>query len=145
MPLSRRCRCHSLFAEYDSHDFDTIAHRGYRRVLRESAALENWLFGGTKFECLIRYRCANLFFLVLPNELFRQTDAPTGWGILVELSGSLELVRKPVWQENTEEARTRLLQRIAVAGTRQFNRAFAITREEVLTADRFVGSRLPDQ
>ena len=130
----------SLFAEYDSHDFDAIAHRGYRRVLRESAALENRLFGGTKFECLIRYRCANLFFLVLPNELFRQSDAPIGWGVLVELDGALELVRKPVWQENTEEARTRLLQRIAVAGTRQFNRAFAITREEILAADKFAGS-----
>jgi hypothetical protein len=130
----------SLFAEYDSHDFDAIAHRGYRRVLRESAALENRLFGGTKFECLIRYRCANLFFLVLPNELFRQSDAPIGWGVLVELDGILELARKPVWQENTEEARTRLLQRIAVAGTRQFNRAFAITREEILAADKFAGS-----
>ncbi|HEX8897847.1 MAG TPA: hypothetical protein VF751_04055, partial [Chthoniobacterales bacterium] len=42
----------SLFAEYDSHDFDAIGHRGYRRVLRESAALENRLYGGTKFECL---------------------------------------------------------------------------------------------
>ena len=135
----------SLFAEYDSHDFDAIAHRGYRRILRESAALENRLFGGTKFECLIRYRCANLFFLVLPNELFRQTDAPAGWGVLVELSGTLELVRKPVWQENTEEARTRLLQRIAVAGTRQFNRAFAITREEILAADKFAGSGFRDQ
>ena len=39
----------SLFAEYDSHDFDAIGHQGYRRVLRESAALENRLYGGTKF------------------------------------------------------------------------------------------------
>jgi hypothetical protein len=54
----------SLFAEYDSHDFDAIGHRGYRRVLRETTALQNRLYGGTKFECLVRYRCANLFFLV---------------------------------------------------------------------------------
>src|SRR6478672_9376588 len=130
----------SLFAEYDSPDFEAIGHRGYRRVLRVAAALENRLLGGTKFECLVRYRCANLFFLVLPDELFRQSDAPIGWGVLVELDGALELVRKPVWQENMEEARTRLLQRIAVAGTRQFNRAFAITREEILAADKFAGS-----
>jgi hypothetical protein len=121
----------SLFAEYDSHDFDAIGHRGYRRVLRESAALENRLYGGTKFECLVRYRCANLFFLVLPNESFRATEAPAGWGVLVERSATLELVRKPAWQDNSNDARIRLLQRIAVAGTRQFNRAFAITREEL--------------
>jgi len=122
----------SLFAEYDSHDFDAIGHRGYRRVLRESAALENRLFGGTKFECLVRYRCANLFFLVLPNELFRETEVPAGWGVLVELNGTLDLARKPEWHDNSGDARIRLLQRIAVAGTRQFNRVFAITREEIV-------------
>ena len=122
----------SLFAEYDSHDFDAIGHRGYRRVLRESAALENRLFGGTKFECLARYRCANLFFIVLPNELFRATELPDGWGVLVEMNGTLELARKPEWRDNAAQARIRLLQRIAMAGTRQFNRAFAITRDEIV-------------
>ena len=121
----------SLFAEYDSHDFDAIGHRGYRRVLRESAALENRLYGGTKFECLTRYRCANLFFLVLPNDLFRETEVPAGWGVLLEIDGMLNVARKPTWHDNAAQARVRLLQRIAVAGTRQFNRAFAITREEL--------------
>ena len=135
----------SLFAEYDSHDFDSIGHRGYRRVLRESAALTNRLYGGTKFECLVRYRCANLFFLVLPNDLFRETDAPAGWGVLVELNGGLRLIRKPAWHDNANEARIRLLQRIAVAGTRQFNRVFAITHEEIAASDRFGGSGFGDE
>jgi hypothetical protein len=138
--LERHLRVHyptlrtgdSLFAEYDSHDFDAIGHRGYRRVLRESAALENRLFGGTKFECLVRYRCANLFFMVLPNELFRESEMPAGWGVLVELNGMLDLARKPEWHDNAANARIRLLQRIAMAGTRQFNRAFAITRDEIV-------------
>ena len=69
----------SLFPEYDSHDFSTTGHRGYGRVLREFASLQNRLQGGRKFECLVRYRCANLFFLVLPNELFRETEVPLGW------------------------------------------------------------------
>ena len=128
----------SLFAEYDSHDFDAIGHRGYRRVLRETAALQNRLYGGTKFECLVRYRCANLFFLVLPNELFRNAEAPAGWGVLVEMNGSLELARKPTWHDNLEQARVRLLQRIAMAGTRQFNRAFGIARDEIVLASSAV-------
>jgi hypothetical protein len=122
----------SLFAEYDSHDFDAIGHRGYRRVLRETTALQNRLYGGTKFECLIRYRSANLFFLVLPNELLRNAELPAGWGILVEMKGSLNLARKPTWHDNLDEARVRLLQRIAVAGTRQFNRVFGISRDEIV-------------
>lgn len=124
----------SLFAEYDSHDFDAIGHRGYRRVIREATALQNRLFGGTKFECLVRYLCANLFFLVLPNELSGETDTPEGWGILAEQDGSLHLLRRPAWHDNTEQSRARLLQRIAAAGTRQFNRTFAITRDEIVAA-----------
>ena len=128
----------SLFPEYDSHDFNAIGHRGYGRVLREFAVLQNRLYGGTKFECIVRYRCANLFYLVLPNELFRASETPAGWGVLAETDGKLHLLQKPVWHDNAEETRVRLLQRIALAGTRQFNRAFAITREEIVATASLV-------
>jgi hypothetical protein len=121
----------SLFPEFDSHDFAAIEHRGYAQVIRQMAALQNQLFEGTKFEKLLRYRCANVFFLVLPNELFRPAEVPIGWGALVESAGSLNLIHKPVSQETTSESRLRFLQRIASAGTRQFNRRLEITFDEI--------------
>src|SRR5204863_8552143 len=110
--LERNLRVHypalrvtdSLFAEFDSHNFGAIEHRGYKQVVRQIQALQNRLFDGTKFETLIRYRCANLFFLVLPNELFREPEIPIGWGALIESAGELTLVRKPVWHETTEQS-----------------------------------------
>jgi len=63
-----------------------------------------------------------LFFLVLPEELFRDPEIPVGWGALVESNGALTLARKPIWRETTQEDRIRLLHRIAVAGTRALNR-----------------------
>jgi hypothetical protein len=139
--LERNLRVHyptlrtgdSLFPEYDSHDFSAIGHHGYARVLRELTALQNRLNTGRKFECLVRYACANLFFLVLPNELFREEEVPFGWGALVETDGSLALVRKPAWHDNAAENRLRFLQRIAMAGTRQFNRQLLISYEEIRT------------
>jgi hypothetical protein len=128
----------SLFPEYDSHDFSAIGHHGYARVLREFSALQTRLNGGRKFECLVRYACANLFFLVVPNDLFREEELPLGWGALVETNGSLALVRKPIWHDNGAENRLRFLQRIAIAGTRQFNRALGVTREEIVAAARSV-------
>ncbi len=65
---------------------------------------------------------------------FANPKRPIGWGVLAETNGSLILLRKPVWHDNAEQTRVRLLQRIALAGTRQFNRAFAITREEIVAA-----------
>jgi hypothetical protein len=121
----------SLFSEFASHDFSAIGHRGYTRVLREQAVLQNRIFDCAKFETLVRYRCANLFFLVLPNELFREPEIPLGWGALVESDGVLTLMHKPVWQESAPENRLYFLQRIAAAGTRVLNRQLEITFDNV--------------
>jgi hypothetical protein len=124
----------SLFPEFASHDFAAIRHNNYARVLREANALQNRLSDCTKFENLVRYGSANLYFLVLPNELCRTPEIPIGWGALAESNGTLSLAQKPVWQETTAEARVRFLQQIAAAGTRGLNRQLEITFADVLAA-----------
>ncbi len=121
----------SLFPEFDSHNFAAIDHQAYRRVLRELNTLHNRLHAGAKFETLIRYRCANLFFLVLPEELFRDPEIPVGWGALVETSHGLVLMRKPTWQETSAGRSLQFLERIARAGTRILNRQWQITFDDV--------------
>src|SRR5467141_2075626 len=140
--LERNLRIHypalrvadSLFAEFDSHNFNAIEHRGYKQVVRQMQALQNRLFDCTKFETLIRYRCANLFFLVLPNELFHEPETPIGWGALVQSNGELILARKPAWHETTEQSHPQFLQRIAAAGTRALNRTLEVTFDDVAIA-----------
>lgn len=135
--LERNLRVHypalriqdSLFAEFDSHNFEAIDHHGYKQVLRQARALQNRLFDCTKFETLVRYHCANLFFLVLPKKLFRESEIPIGWGALVESNDALELVRKPIWRDVAPEQNLRVLERIARAGTRALNRQVGITFE----------------
>jgi hypothetical protein len=122
----------SLFPEFDSRNFTALGHRGYSRVLRELRALQNRLYDCTKFDKLIRYCCANLSFLVLPTELFRDAEIPVGWGALVESDGALTLMRQPIWQETAVENQVRLLERIAMAGTRAINRQLEITFADVL-------------
>ena len=128
----------SLFAEFDSHDFTAIEHHSYSRVIREIGALQNKIRGATKFECLARYRCANLFFLVLPNELFREPELPLGWGALVETGDTLRLLQKPIWHDNSPESRLRFLHRIAQAGTRNLNKQLEIDFEQVHALARAV-------
>jgi hypothetical protein len=118
--------------EFDLPDFTGVGHRGYARLLRELRALQNRLYDCTKFDKLLRYRCANLYFLVLPEELFRDSEIPIGWGALVENDGTLKLARKPIWHETTVDYHIRLLHRIAVAGTRAINRKFEITFDDIV-------------
>lgn len=126
----------SLFPEYDAHDFSGIGHRGYSRIIRELTTIQTRLCHSAKFDCLIRYRCANLFFLVVTNDLFCGSEVPPGWGALVEKESSLSLVRRPLWYDNSAQASLQLLQRIAMAGTRQFNRHLEITFDEIQAARR---------
>jgi hypothetical protein len=120
-----------LFPEFDSENFAMIGHRGYARLLRDLRALQNRLYDCAKFDTLSRYRCANLFFVVLPVELFRDSEIPIGWGALVESNGALTLVRKPIWHDAAAEDRIRLLHQIAMAGTRVLNRQLEIARAEI--------------
>ena len=139
--LEKRLRVHypslriadTLFPEFDSHDFAAIGHRGYTRVLRDLAALQKRLYNCTKFETLLRYRCANLFFLVVPDKLYNEAEIPAGWGALVESDGTLSLMRKPVRHESTPEIRLGLLERVARAGTRALSRELEITFEDVIS------------
>src|SRR6266513_858431 len=124
----------SLFPEFDSENFSTIGHRGYARLVRELRALQNRLYDCTKFEKLSRYRCANLFFLVVTEELFRGPEIPVGCGALVESNCSLNPWRKPIWHDTTADDRVRFLQRIAVAGTRVLNRQLEVTFEDVIAS-----------
>ena len=116
----------SLFPEFDSENFSAIGHRGYARLVRQLQTLQSRLFDCTKFEKLIRYRCANLFFIVLPEKLFRESEVPVGWGALVESNDTLILVRKPIWYEAIAANRLHVLHRIAVAGTRNVSQQLAL-------------------
>lgn len=127
-------RGEALFAEYDQYDFDVLNHASHGRVSRQIEALQTRVRTCTKFETLVRYRCANLYYLVLSEGLFREHELPFGWGALVERSGRLELASKPSWHETTAENCVRCLQRIAIAGTRALNRNLQITFDDVKEA-----------
>jgi hypothetical protein len=115
------------------------------RASRELRTLQNRLYDCTKFEKLIRYRCANLFFIVLPEQLFRESEVPVGWGALVESNDTLILVRKPIWHDATAANRLHVLHRIAVAGTRNLNRALSLDWHEQIVPGHFFRLRQAEQ
>lgn len=117
----------SLFPEFESYDFSTVEHRALRTVTREISALENSLHARLKFEKLLRYRYANVFYLVTTRDL--QCEPPVGWGLLVESADSLEIVQKPAWHDTTADARLAFLERLAAVATRDANRKFGVDTE----------------
>jgi hypothetical protein len=78
-----------------------------------------------------------LFFIVLPEQLFRDSEVPVGWGALVESNDTLMLVRKPIWNDATAANRLHVLQRIAVAGTRTLNQELSLDWHEQIVPGHF--------
>ena len=70
----------SLFAEYDVLDMSNFEHKTYRRVLRQIQILQARLYGKTKFEKLMKYRCANLCYLVVEEGILKEHEVPLLWG-----------------------------------------------------------------
>lgn len=117
----------SLFPEFDTYDFSALEHRGMRAITRQIGALENSLRTRLKFEKLLRYRYANVFYLVTTSDL--RCEPPHNWGVLVESGDVLEVARKPIWHDTTAEARLAFLERLAAVATRDANRKFGVDHE----------------
>lgn len=124
------CNGDSLFPEWTSYSLECLQHRGYQTVLRKIAAAQRKILQNNKFEKLVRYRCANICYLVAEEGICAEHELPLGWGLLVRCGETLCLERKPVWQQTSAAARLALLQRIALCGTRALNRSLGITFEE---------------
>lgn len=98
--------------------------------------LQNRLYRHVKFETLSRYRCANLFYLVVEPELVGAAEVPVGWGLLERVGDALKLVRRPTLHPCEASDRLVLLQRIAAAGTRGLNRLHDVSFEDVWESRR---------
>jgi hypothetical protein len=107
----------SLFPEYDSLDLKGFRHETIRKVRREAETLSRRVFGGTKFDRMVRYRCADFCYLVMAEGLATGYAPPQGWGILVVEEDHLRLDRRPVRLDADPAQRLALLASIAQKGS----------------------------
>jgi hypothetical protein len=130
-------RGEALWPEYDAWDFSTLEHKAYRGVLDELETVQRRVLRGTKFSKMFRYRCADFLYLVVEDGIFAEAEVPAGWGLLIRQGEGLRLGRAPANLEAAAAQRSALLESIAVAGTRAFNRlnGVVVTRPDWTSAD----------
>ena len=116
----------SLFPEFDAYSFETAGFEPYDKILAQIRTLSRRLHAQTKFDKLLRWKAANVHYVVAEPNVLRPHELPAGWGLLVRREQALELVTKAVWQEASEHSRWQLFLRIALCGTRAVNKHHAI-------------------
>jgi hypothetical protein len=132
----------SLFAEYETLNFERPGYERYEKILKEIRQLSERVLGNTKFDRLSRHGAANLFYVVAEPATVAVHELPCGWGLLERAGMDLELKIKPHWHEVAEDERLAFFQRIAMAATRAVNRehdahfpnAFFSTSEKLAAA-----------
>jgi hypothetical protein len=107
----------SLFPELDGCDFIRTGDESYLRLIAEMERLTTHLHAHTKFDDLLRWRAANLCYVVAEPGVVVPYELPAGWGLLLHENSALTLVERPVWHDVTEANRQTLLQRTAIAAT----------------------------
>ena len=103
----------SLFPEYDTLDLEGFRHETLHRVRREAETLSRGLYGGTKFDRMIRYRSADFCYLVLSAEIADGFAPPQGWGCSCPRAAPSSSVRRPTHLEAGAAHRLALLASIA--------------------------------
>jgi hypothetical protein len=116
-------RGEALWPEFDAWDFSGLKHAAYRAVLTELATVQARVLKGTKFSKMFRYRCADVLYLVVEENIFAEAEIPAGWGLLVRRGEALALARPPIALESSPEQRLALLENTALAATRAAKRA----------------------
>lgn len=116
----------TLFPEFDVYSFEAAGFEPYEKILAEIRSLSRRLHAQTKFDKLLRWKAANVHYVVAEPDIVRPHELPAGWGLLVRNDAALDLVVKAVWQEASEHSRWQLLLRIALCGTRAINKHHAI-------------------
>lgn len=120
-------RGETLFPEFDSHDFEGLQHEGYQKLVSEVAVLESRLFGKTKFDKMVRWRCADVLYAVVGPGVMSEHEVPRSWGLLLaqdplDREGELELIRQPERLQASGGQRLALLERVARVATNGLNR-----------------------
>jgi hypothetical protein len=121
----------SLFQEYHSIDFTRPGHERYQRTLRDIRRLQGRLLANTKFDRLVRWGAANLFWVVADPDVIAGHELPAGWGLLLRRGGGLEVAAKPLLHEVSESERLALFHRIAMAASRAVNREHGIAYDDL--------------
>lgn len=112
----------SLFPEFDAYDYRGLRHATLQTLERKLRILQRKLIHGVKFDRLGRYACCHLRYVVTEDQIAEPHEIPVGWGWLRRNGEQLELVVKPVLTDCPLETRILVLERIARAGTRFFQR-----------------------
>lgn len=118
----------SLFAEYETLNFERPGYERYLEVLAEISQLTARLYENTKFDRFLKVAAANLHYVVAEAGVVAPHELPAGWGLLLRQGDVLVTAVKPTWQEVSEDVRFEFLLRIAQAGTRAENFRHGVVR-----------------
>ncbi|NBV85894.1 MAG: hypothetical protein EBS01_06455 [Verrucomicrobia bacterium] len=107
----------TLFPEYDMYRYTDVGGEAYNALVSEMNALASQLHIRTKFARLMRWRAANVLYVVAEPGVAFSHELPAGWGLLERHEDGLRTVVRAVWQDAPEAQRWNLMMRIGLSAS----------------------------
>jgi hypothetical protein len=114
----------TLFPEFDAYRFREAGGSEYCGWLAEIEELSRRLYSKGRFSRMLRWRGANLCYVVAERGVARRDELPVNWGLMELGEGGLEIVLKAVWQEASDLNRWNLGCRIAARATSELGERY---------------------
>jgi len=107
----------TLFPEYDMYRYSEEGGGAYHELVSEMKALASQLHIRTKFARLMRWKAANVLYVVAEPGVAFPHELPVGWGLLECHQGELRTVVRAVWQDVSDVHRWNLMLRIGLSAS----------------------------
>jgi hypothetical protein len=107
----------TLFPEYDVYRFENVGGSPYQELLGEIYEVSRQLYSKSKFAKMLRWKGANLYYIVAEEGIADPSELPAGWGLIEQRMAGAAVVVKAVWQDAPDANRWLVAARIAMAAT----------------------------
>ena len=107
----------TLFPEYDVYRYADVGGVEYRELVEKIEGVTRQLYVRGKFARILRWRGANLHYVVVEEGVVSASEVPVGWGLLELRGDRLEVVEKAIWQDVEIHVRGVMGVRVAMAAT----------------------------
>lgn len=132
----------ALFEEYAVWNYVKSANKEYQKARAMYNQMEKSLYHGSRFDRIASAKVADELYLAVPAGLINSEQVFQQWGILeIKPNREVKLVREPSLQTTSLEARSHLVQNIAIANSSAVSFSLGLRYSD--KEDRYTITRRP--
>ena len=116
----------TLFPEFDVYRFQEVGGEEYRGWLEEISELSQQLYSRGRFSRMLKWRGANLHYVVAEEGVAHADELPANWGLIELRPNGLLVLVKAIWQDAPDVNLWGMATKIAATATKGLEETLSV-------------------